>query len=74
MMKRIVLGILLVGLVGCSPNGQQSSGQKKQSGASDAIDTVVIQKGKVESGRKAANKVKEVGAQRQQDLDEVMGQ
>lgn len=76
MTKQLVFGILALTLVGCGQiDSNNQSGKKKQSGGvEDAVDTVVIQKGKIHSGRKAANKVRDVGAQRQKDLNEVMGE
>jgi hypothetical protein len=76
MTKQLVLGVLALALVGCGQidSNNQSGKKKKSGGVGDAVDTVVIQKGKIQAGQKAADRVRAIGAQEQQDLNEVMGE
>jgi hypothetical protein len=73
-----LLGFILV-VAGCDQlmmRGDKKAKEESKAPAApkqDALETVVIQRGKMESGRKAANKLREVSAQRDNDLNEVMG-
>lgn len=82
-MKKALICLCILALAGCDQlvpvkqSNQQQQGRQQpqqQSAMGDAVDTVVIQKGKMHAGRRAADKVREVSAQRAQDYNEVMGE
>ena len=73
-MKRILICCVILGLAGCEQRASQTSESKKESGVSDAVDTVVIQRGKMDAGRRAADQIKKINASRESDLREVAGE
>ena len=73
-MKKLMIGALAVLLLGCDQLMPEKSGDQKKSGAADAVDTVVIQRGKLEAGQRAAKKIKQINADRENDLKAVVGE
>lgn len=69
------LAVLALGmaLLGCKPAEGPSQSAPAQQQGSGIIDTMT-QKSKVEAGKKAAAKVREVGEEQQKDLDQIMGE
>jgi len=71
-MKQIVPGMMLllaVLLTGCSPQERKKKGEAIR----DAVDTVVIQRPKIEAGVRAGRKIRSISAEHQKDLEAVMG-
>jgi hypothetical protein len=64
-MKTIGLALIAILLAGCGP---QNAGQP--SGAQDVLDTM-SQKNNIEAGKRTAAKVREIGAQQQQNRREA---
>lgn len=76
-MKRICLGLLALFLLGCEPPpapkprpNQNQPVQKSQ--AQDVIDTMT-QRNSMDAGRRTAQKVRDISAQRNRDLQEAGG-
>ncbi len=67
------MAVLLLGCDQWLPEKKSEQQHQKRSGISDALDTVVVQGGKVRAGQRAADKLYKIDAQRQQDIGEVMG-
>ncbi len=65
-MWRWILALAIVAVVGCSKESMNEAGE-------GTVD-VITQRNKVQAGQEAAAKLKAIGAQRNQDLDEVSGQ
>ncbi|HIE11291.1 MAG TPA: hypothetical protein EYP62_06715 [Kiritimatiellae bacterium] len=71
-MKGIALGrMLLIAflLPGCSPPDRQEKGKAIR----DAVDTVIIQRPKFETGVRASRKIRRLSAEHRKDLEEAMG-
>lgn len=74
MIGRILAAVTLgVALLGCKPAEGPSQPSPVQQQGSGVIDAMT-QKSKVEAGKRAAAKVREVGEEQQKDLDQIMGQ
>lgn len=72
-LKSIMSAALLVSIVGCKPaQGPSEQPAPAQQGAG-VIDTMT-QKSKIEAGKRAAAKVREVSDEQQRDLEQVMGE
>jgi len=70
-MRILCMAVVAVLLLGCKPADQGGSGGGQQ--GAGIIDTMT-QKSKVDAGKRAAQQVRDIGEQQQQDLNEVMGQ
>lgn len=76
-MKKLCLCLMILALVGCDQLAQlenKPEKKKAKSGLSDAIDTVVIQRGKMEAGRRTANRVRKLSADHQKDFEQALGE
>lgn len=74
-MKQNVLAAILLATLLAAALSACSAEQRKEKGKAvgDAIDTVVIQRPKVEAGVRAARKIRQISAEHQQDLNEISG-
>lgn len=73
-MKKSAL-LLIAGLLlaGCGKQAGTTTAPAEQSGGASVIDTMT-QKSKVDAGRRTADKVREISAQQNADLQEVSGE
>ena len=72
--RALIGAALLIMLAGCKPDaGSSPRAPSQQQQGAGIIDTMT-QKSKVDAGKRAAAKVREIGSEQQKDLDEVMGE
>jgi len=64
---------LISAVAGCKPPEGTSQGATTQQQGAGVIDTMT-QKSKVEAGKRTAAKVREISAEQQRDLEQVMGE
>lgn len=67
----LVAGLLLA--AGCGDQARTTTAPSGQSGGAGVIDTMT-QKSTVDAGRRTADKVREISAQQNADLQEVSGE
>jgi len=71
----VLLGMSLAVAAGCGPaSGEHGKKSRARAAVDDVVDTVVIQRGKLEAGVRAGKKIRAISAEEKKDLDEVMGQ
>lgn len=72
--KWFVSTALCAGLMGCKPAASPQANPPEQPSRGAGIVDTMTQKSKIDAGRRTADKVRQIGAEQQRDLEQVMGE
>lgn len=72
--KWLVLTALCAGLMGCKPAASPPANSSERPSQGAGIVDTMTQKSKIDAGRRTADKVRQIGAEQQRDLEQVMGE
>jgi len=70
-MKAFTMVVAAILLIGCKPAAEQKPAETEQQVSASVIDTMT-QKSTIDAGRRTANKVHQIEANRQKDFEELM--